>query len=60
MSNEIDLKAAKVTSYISNIINVEYLLKARTVGPEKQPLLVNGSERTFVSMQRLQKQKVTT
>jgi hypothetical protein len=26
-----------------------YLLKARTVEPEKQPLLMNGSETTFVS-----------
>jgi hypothetical protein len=30
---------------------VAYLLKARTVEPEKQPLLVNGSETTFVSRQ---------
>jgi hypothetical protein len=29
-----------------------YLLKARTVEPEKQPLLVNGSETTFVSRHR--------
>jgi hypothetical protein len=33
---------------------VAYLLKARTVEPEKQLLLVNGSESTFVSRQRLQ------
>jgi hypothetical protein len=33
---------------------VAYLLKARTVEPEKQPLLANGSE-TFVSTQRLGK-----
>jgi hypothetical protein len=33
---------------------VAYLLKARTVEPEKQLLLVNGSE-TFVSRQRLSK-----
>jgi hypothetical protein len=34
---------------------VVYLLKARTVEqPEKQPLLVNGSETTFVSRQQLQ------
>jgi hypothetical protein len=31
---------------------VAYLLKARTVEPEKQPLLANGSETTFVSRQR--------
>jgi hypothetical protein len=35
---------------------VAYLLKARTVEPEKQPLLANGSETTFVSIQRLGKQ----
>jgi hypothetical protein len=34
---------------------VEYLLKARTVEPEKQPLLANGSETTFVARQRLGK-----
>jgi hypothetical protein len=34
---------------------VAYLLKARTVEPEKQPLLANGSETTFVSRQRLGK-----
>jgi hypothetical protein len=34
---------------IAIIINVAYLLKARTVEPEKQPLLANGSETTFVS-----------
>jgi hypothetical protein len=27
---------------------VAYLLKARTVEPEKQPLLANGSETTFI------------
>jgi hypothetical protein len=32
--------------------NVAYMLKTRTVDPEKQPLLANGSETTFVSMQR--------
>jgi hypothetical protein len=31
---------------------VAYLLKARTVQPEKQPLLENGSETTSVSRQR--------
>jgi hypothetical protein len=30
---------------------VTYLLEARTVEPEKQPLLANGSETTFVSRQ---------
>jgi hypothetical protein len=34
---------------------VAYLLKARTVEPEKHPLLVNGSETTLVSRQRLGK-----
>jgi hypothetical protein len=34
---------------------VEYLLKARTVEPEKQPLLANVSEATFVSRQLLGK-----
>jgi hypothetical protein len=34
---------------------VAYLFKARTVEPEKQPLLANGSESTFVSRQRLGK-----
>jgi hypothetical protein len=29
-----------------------YLLKARTVKPEKQPFLANDSEATFVSRQR--------
>jgi hypothetical protein len=33
---------------VSSINTVAYLLKARTVEPEKQPLLANGSE-TFVS-----------
>jgi hypothetical protein len=31
---------------------VAYLLKAGTVEPDKQPLLANGSETTFVSRQR--------
>jgi hypothetical protein len=35
---------------------VTYLLEARTVEPEKQPLLVNGSEAKSVSGQRLGKQ----
>jgi hypothetical protein len=34
---------------------VAYLLKARTVGPQKQSPLANDSERTFVSRQRLGK-----
>jgi hypothetical protein len=34
---------------------VAYLLEARTVEPEKQQLLTNGSETTFVSRQRLGK-----
>jgi hypothetical protein len=37
------------------IIYIAYLLKARTVEPEKQPLLANSSETTFVSRQRLGK-----
>jgi hypothetical protein len=36
------------------VYNVAYLFKARTVEPEKQPLLANGSETTFVSRQRSQ------
>jgi hypothetical protein len=35
--------------------NVAYLLKVRTVAPDEQPLLANGSETTFVSKQRLGK-----
>jgi hypothetical protein len=34
---------------------VAYLLKARAVEPEKQPLLGNGSETTFVSRRQLGK-----
>jgi hypothetical protein len=34
---------------------VAYLLKARTVEPETQSLLENGSETTFFSRQRLGK-----
>jgi hypothetical protein len=34
---------------------VVYLFKARTVEPEKQTLLANGSETAFVSRQRLGK-----
>jgi hypothetical protein len=31
---------------------VSHLLKLRTVEPEKEPLLANGSETTFVARQR--------
>jgi hypothetical protein len=41
------LHLTKKTVYI-----VAYLLKAGTVEPEKQPLLANSSEITFVSGQR--------
>jgi hypothetical protein len=34
---------------------VAYLLKARAVEPEKQPLLGSGSETTFVSRHQLDK-----
>jgi hypothetical protein len=34
---------------------VQYLLRARTVVSEKQPLLANGSEKKIVSRQRLGK-----
>jgi hypothetical protein len=37
---------------VYTICTVAYFLKARTVEPEKQPLLANGSEITFVSRQR--------
>jgi hypothetical protein len=40
---------------IKQVVNMTYLLKARIVEPEKQPLLANGSETTFVSRQRLGK-----
>jgi hypothetical protein len=39
---------------------VAYLLKARTVVPEQQLLLTNGSETTSVSRQRLSKHVPTT
>jgi hypothetical protein len=39
------------------INTVAYLLKARTAKPEKQPLLANGSEPTFVSRQRPRNKK---
>jgi hypothetical protein len=38
---------------------VAYLLKATTVEPEKQPLLVNSSETTFIFRQRLGKRVPT-
>jgi hypothetical protein len=41
-----------IKHYVMNI--VAYLLKAKTVEPEKQPLLANGSETIFVSRQRPQ------
>jgi hypothetical protein len=34
---------------------VTYLLKARIVAPEKQPLLASGFKTTFISLQRLGK-----
>jgi hypothetical protein len=37
---------------ISKHYILAYLLKARTVEPEKEPLLANGSETKFVSRQR--------
>jgi hypothetical protein len=40
---------------ISSLRTVACLLKARTVEPDKQLLLANGSETTFVSRQRLRK-----
>jgi hypothetical protein len=45
-----DLNAHSKTA---NINIATYLLKARTAEPEKESLLVNGSETTFVSRQRL-------
>jgi hypothetical protein len=41
--------------YLVSTYIVAYLLKTRTVKSEKQPLLANGSETTFVSRQRLDK-----
>jgi hypothetical protein len=38
---------------------VTYLLKARNTEPEKQSLLANGSETTFVSRQQLDKLVLT-
>jgi hypothetical protein len=39
---------------------VEYLLKARTVEAEKQPLLTNGSKTTFVVRQQIINKQVYT
>jgi hypothetical protein len=44
-----------VTESIYNLYIEAYLLKARTVEPEKQPLLANCFEAAFVSRQRLGK-----
>jgi hypothetical protein len=41
------------------ISTVAYFLNARTVEPEKQPLLANGSETTFDSRQRSQTNRFT-
>jgi hypothetical protein len=42
-----------VDPFRTNVLNtVAYLLRARTETPEKQPLLANGSETTFVYSQR--------
>jgi hypothetical protein len=51
------IKVIQVTSHSSVGLHiVAYLLKVRTgiVEPEKQPLLANGSETTFVSRQQPQ------
>jgi hypothetical protein len=39
---------------------VAYLFKTRTVEPDKQPLLANGSEIAFVSRQRPRNKHVST
>jgi hypothetical protein len=45
----------------AELINiVAYLLKARTVETEKQPLLANDSETTFVSRQRTRNNGMTS
>jgi hypothetical protein len=41
--------------FVLTFNSVAYLLKARTVELEEQPLLAKGSETTFVSRQRLDK-----
>jgi hypothetical protein len=48
-----------VTSLLGSYYIGAYLLKARTVVPEKQPLLANGSETTFVSRHRQQENNRT-
>jgi hypothetical protein len=47
--NKITCYDMAVTIFIANFNIVEYLLKARIVELEKQPLLANGFETTFVS-----------
>jgi hypothetical protein len=53
LSDDVSLRTTLTPSLCKH--TVAYLLKARTVVPEKQPLLANGSETTFVSRQRLSK-----
>jgi hypothetical protein len=52
------LQHRTVPFYLSKIhFNiVAYLFKARTMEPDKQPLLANGSDTTFDSRQRPRKQ----
>jgi hypothetical protein len=50
---ESDVIPVKLLASTFNI-TVIYLLKPGTVEPEKQPLLANGSETTFISRQRPQ------
>jgi hypothetical protein len=40
---------------LEHTVTYTYLFKARTVDPEKQPLLANDSEITFASTQRFGK-----
>jgi hypothetical protein len=47
-----EVRENKGGSESSDDYTVAYLLKAKTVEPEKRPLLVNGSETTFVSRQQ--------
>jgi hypothetical protein len=44
-----------VITNVKSSNTVAYLLKARTMEPQKQPLLANGSETTFVPKQRFGK-----
>jgi hypothetical protein len=53
------LCGAKLLKLIDTHI-VAYLLKARTIEPEKQPLLANDSKTTFVFKQRPQKKQDTS